>query len=103
MAIDTSVFASGAKTAAGGIRNSRAFWRGWGDTYGDTLSAANRSFIDEGLSPVVDDVWLRTFPEHGSYLGETLVHHHLGRGPMAIPLPQPVHGNVPGYGIWHGF
>lgn len=100
MAIDTAGF-SGIKTSAGGVRNSRAFWGGWGDRYGGTLSSANRSLVDDGLSPVVDDVWVRSFPEHADYLGETLVHHHLDMGRHAIPLPYSTHNMRPGIGFWH--
>jgi hypothetical protein len=102
MAIDTAGF-SGVKTAAGGVRNSRSFWRAWSNTYGHTLSEANQAAIGEGLAPTVDETWLQTFPEQEDYLGQTLVHHHLDRGPLAIPLPAQVHGWSPGFGYWHDF
>jgi hypothetical protein len=102
MAIDTTQFATGVATANGGVRNYKAFWGAWGTRYGDTLSDANKALIAQGKAPIVDDVWLKYFPEHGDYLGETLVHHHLDQGSMAIPLPDPIHRQSPGYGIWHG-
>jgi hypothetical protein len=101
MGIDTSGFASGESTPAGGVRNARAFWGAWAREYPDTLGSGNRDLMKEGLSPVVDDIWVQYFPEHAPYMGETLIHHHLGQGPIAIPLPDSVHRNVPGFEIWH--
>ncbi len=100
MAIDTSQFSSGTPTSNGGIRNRTAFWKQWANQYPDTMSDNNLQMIKNG-SPVVDDIWLQTFPEHAPYAGETLVHHHLDYGPMAIPLPFSVHSLVPGFKIWH--
>jgi len=101
MAIDTTKFTGGKTTQNGGIRNMDAFWREWAKTYGDTLSAANKKAIANGDTPVVDEQWIKTFPEHAPYLGEKLVHHHLDQGPMAIPLPASVHARQPGFGFWH--
>ncbi|MDB5339642.1 MAG: outer rane adhesin like protein [Planctomycetaceae bacterium] len=101
MAIDTSTFKSGEPTLYGGIRNPKAFWREWKGTYGNTLSEANGLAVKAGRSPVVDDQWIKQFPEHAPYKGETLIHHHLDYGPKAIPLPDTLHSRQPGWGIWH--
>jgi RHS repeat-associated protein len=101
MAIDTSTFTSGEVTLNGGIRNPRQFWHQWSGTYGDTLSPANQTAVRARRSPVVDDPWIEHFPEHAPYKGETLIHHHLDYGRQAIPLPETVHGQRPGWGIWH--
>lgn len=101
MGIDTATFKSGATTANGGIRNSRAFWNEWQETYPGTLSETNQDLIASGRSPVVDEQWTQTFPETSVNEGETLVHHHLDCGPVAVPLPASVHGGTPGYSIWH--
>ena len=101
MAIDTSKFKTGEATLHGGLRNPKAFWKEWANTYGDTLSPENQAAVKAGRSPIVDDTWIRHFPEHAPYKGETLIHHHLDYGPMAIPLPETVHSKQPGWGIWH--
>lgn len=101
MSIDSSTFTTGELTSGGGIRNSRQFWQQWNNSYGDTLSDANIARIQARQSPVVDDVWIRNFPEHGGLSGETIIHHHLDYGPRAIPLPESVHSRQPGWGIWH--
>jgi hypothetical protein len=101
MAIETSTFTSGEATLNGGIRNPKQFWRQWSGAYGDTLSPANQAAVKALRSPVVDDAWIKQFPEHAPYQGETLIHHHLDYGRQAIPLPETVHGQQPGWGIWH--
>jgi len=101
MAIDTSLFTSGKKTLNGGLRNRTQFWSSWADEFAETLSKKNMAMIDGGKSPVVDNVWLNTFPEFENYLGEKIIHHHLNYGKMAVPLPQSVHSLQPGWGIWH--
>ena len=103
MAIDTSTFTSGKATANGGIRNARQFWQAWADQYGSTLSPENMARIQARTpqSPIVDEQWLQSFPEHSAYDGETLIHHHLDYGPNAIPLPDSAHRFAPGQSIWH--
>ncbi|MGV3346956.1 hypothetical protein [Bordetella sp. LUAb4] len=64
-------------------------------------SDSNKQLIKGRAAPVVDEVWVRYFPEHKDYLGSGLVHHHLDYGPMAIPLPKDLHGKQPGWGVWH--
>ncbi len=100
MAIDTSGFSKDT-TLNGGTRSARKFWKHWAKTYSHTLSNSNASQIKRGLSPVVDDVWTQSFPEHNEFMGEKLVHHHLDYGPNAIPLPEPLHRDQPGWGTWH--
>jgi hypothetical protein len=101
MAIDTTRFTSGDKTANGGIRNARQFWKEWAGTYRDSLSKENLTQIELGRSPRVDATWTKAFPEHQAFTGETLIHHHLDKGPQAVPIPFSVHALQPGWGIWH--
>jgi filamentous hemagglutinin len=100
MAIDTSSF-SGPKTKYGGRRNSRAFWKQWSNRYVETLNETNLALIKKRQSPIVNDTWIKVFPEHADYMGETLIHHHLDYGVNAIPLPKSLHQDQPGWGIWH--
>jgi hypothetical protein len=101
MAVDTSAFTSGSATLNGGIRNSRQFWNTRSSIYPGTLIQTNLSLIESGYSPVVDEQWIKKFPEHANYMGGMLVHHHLDYGPLAIPLPASLHSEQPGWGIWH--
>jgi hypothetical protein len=101
MAIDTAGYAVGETTLNGGVRNARQFWKDWSGTYPESLSDANATRVASKQSPIVDGTWIKNFPEHAGYEGETLIHHHLDYGPKAIPLPGTVHGKQPGWGIWH--
>ncbi|MHA6194717.1 LysM peptidoglycan-binding domain-containing protein [Pseudomonas wadenswilerensis] len=102
MGIDTSLFAAGDRTMGEGVRNSREFWRTWASKYPETLSESNQlGVLKKRASPVVDDAWIQSFPEHKDFMGEILVHHHLDYGSIAIPLPGPLHAKQPGWGFWH--
>ncbi|WP_282183138.1 RHS repeat-associated core domain-containing protein, partial [Photorhabdus hindustanensis] len=98
--IDTSTFTSGKMTANGGIRNNKEFWQQWSNLQPDSLSKSNMYRIKElGLSPKIDNQWIKAFPEHVNYKGETLIHHHVDFGHYAIPVPSSTH--VGSGGIWH--
>jgi len=102
MVIDTSTFPYGESTSGGGIRESRLFWKRWAAEYPHTLSPENRYAITvERLSPQVDEVWSRYYPEHAYYSGETLAHHHWNYGSLAFPVPYTPHQLQPGTGILH--
>jgi hypothetical protein len=90
-------------TRMGVIRNSRADWRATRDSwdqvgYGDILSDANRQRIDARRSPVVDEAWIRNFPEDAGLKGELLYIHHIGGHNIYVPLPRSRHldSHMPG-------
>ena len=90
--IDTSTFTQGEATANGGIRNNVEFWQQWMQLQPKSISPSNAFRIQElELSPKIDQTWINCFPEHAEYFGETLVHHHVGQGPFAIPVPASTH------------
>ena len=98
--IDTRTFESGTLTSKGGIRNNQEFWSQWADMQPGSLSNSNLYRIKElGLSPKIDDTWIKAFPEHVNYKGDTIIHHHVDFGPYAIPVPGSTH--VGSGGIWH--
>jgi RHS repeat-associated protein len=101
MAIDTSKFTSGPATEFGGIRNSRQFWNEWQKKYPETISEANAIIIKNRGAPQVDATWMKHFPETKGLDGTKLIHHHINQGPLAMPLPEPIHSLQPGWGIWH--
>ncbi|MEM6432710.1 MAG: hypothetical protein AAF773_02465 [Cyanobacteria bacterium P01_D01_bin.115] len=89
--LDTSNY-TGDPTQHGGVRNRTEFWKDWSTLQPESLSESNQYRINElGLSPQVDDTWIRIFPEHAPYKRDTLVHHHVDRGPYAIPVPASTH------------
>jgi hypothetical protein len=102
--IDTAGF-GGIETPAGGYRNAAKFWEQWAELRPETISPANRWRIDQlklnprGPSPRIDDTWIAHFPEHSAFPKDVLIHHHVGQGPIAIPLPGQAHR---GFGaVWH--
>jgi len=55
------------------------------------FSAKNLQNIKNNLAPKVDAQWIKYHPQHQSFMGDILVHHHLGQGPVAVGMPEAVH------------
>ncbi len=90
-------------TRTGVKRNNPADWRQTRDSwdeggYGDILSDTNRGRIAKGKTPVVDDAWVRQFPGDDTLMGEKIPMHHIGGGPITVPLPSSRHldAHMPG-------
>lgn len=101
MHVDAREFTSGSKTKLGEYRNAKQFWKLWSDKYPETLSTANLRDIKKGIAPMVDEHWIKHFPEHQWTLGETLEHHHIMHGNLTTALPQSIHRKGDAYKIWH--
>jgi hypothetical protein len=78
---------------AGFPRNNNWFFRQLLQRNPEWFSADNRAAIlgSRPRTPVVDDTWAAAFPEHAAYLNKPLVHHHILQGPVAVPVPRPIH------------
>ncbi|WP_083888459.1 MULTISPECIES: hydrolase [Pseudanabaena] len=58
----------------------------------ETISKSNQYRIEQlGLSPKVDNQWIKYYPDHANYKTQKLIHHHVDQGPYAIPVPQGTH------------
>jgi HNH/Endo VII superfamily nuclease toxin with a HHH motif len=79
------------RTAEGYQRNSRWYWTKMLNQHGELFDEENRNKINQGLSPTVNKHWLNFFPMHQGYEQDKLIHHHIGRGPIATPIPQIAH------------
>ena len=102
MHVDSNLFTSAdSYTVTGAARNKDQFWKLWAEKYPETLSEKNAAEIGKGLAPLVDETWLKHFPEHLTYSGNKLVHHHLDHGNLVYPLPENLHGGNPGRKIFH--
>lgn len=75
----------------GYLRDHKAFWREYAKKWDGHLSKANQARIAEGKAPKVDAQWIKTHPGHSRYRNQTLIHHHVGQGSRAVPLPVSVH------------
>jgi len=82
----------------GYLRDPAYFWSHFQGAYGDRLSPANQTRITNGQAPIVDSTWVRYYPQHAAYLGETLEHPHVGQGSRAVPLPETLHD---AYTVFH--
>jgi hypothetical protein len=61
-------------------------------------SERNKQLIKDGLAPEVDELFVEYFPQYQNYIGDTLIHHHIGGGGQAAAVPETVH---PGFGGIH--
>lgn len=102
--LDSTTFSSPVGYNAKGYpRDAGEFWRQWKEMYPDSLSDSNKYLIENygklKVSPRIDDVWIKAFPEHGGYMNDVLIHHHVDHGRYTIPVPGKTH---PGSGgTWH--
>ncbi|WP_028981090.1 hypothetical protein [Sporocytophaga myxococcoides] len=71
------------------------------ETHEYMLSDENKLRIQDGESPIVDDQWLEHNRSHRNWKGQTLEHHHLDHGSMAIALPEKLHRGRGWMRIWH--
>lgn len=88
-------------TARGFERNKKFFWDQYLKMFPNDLSSNNTQLIALGRSPVVDDQWLKIYPNHARFKGESLEHHHLNHGGDAIPLPTTLHNRLTNRKVWH--
>jgi RHS repeat-associated protein len=77
--------------AAGYPRNGPWFWRKMLEAHPGQFSESNAAAIRQGRSPTVDAQWIKFNPTHAPYEGNTLIHHHVNQGKMAVGIPKQVH------------
>jgi hypothetical protein len=76
------------KTTPDGFpRDHLWFWGKLLEKHPQLFSKENRGRIMRGRSPRVDETWVKWVPGHAKFMGQRLDHHHLGRGPIATPVP----------------
>ncbi|MCG3844396.1 hypothetical protein [Photobacterium damselae] len=84
-------------------RDAGEFWKQWRELNPDSLSTSNRYLINNydklKVSPRIDDTWIKIFPEHGNYLKDVLIHHHVDHGKYTIPVSGKTHKGSGG--PWH--
>ena len=72
-------------------RNSNYYFKQIWDEHPDYFSKKNTLLVKSGRSPIVDTKFVSCFPQYADFLGETLVHHHIGQDGQAVALPQSIH------------
>ncbi|PSA90531.1 transposase [Bacillus atrophaeus] len=84
--------------AAGWERNAKKFFNTLLKSNPEFWSAENIAKIKRGRVPVVDEQFIKHFPQYADYLKDPMRHHHIGEGGQAAALPKSLH---PGYGGIH--
>ncbi len=77
--------------AAGFLRDSMKFGREFLEQFPETMSKNNIEMIKNGLSPIADKQWIKFNPNHKSFLGQTLEHHHINNTGIAGYIPKDLH------------
>ncbi|PFK43616.1 hypothetical protein COI93_09870 [Bacillus cereus] len=84
--------------AAGWERNAKKFFNTLLKSNPEFWSAENTALIKRGRVPIVDEQFIKHFPQYKEYIKDPMRHHHIGEGGQAVALPKSLH---PGYGGIH--
>lgn len=79
-------------------RDVKYFFKELSNAHPELFSSDNLDRIADGKLPKVDDQFLQYFPQYKDYEDQFLVHHHIGGGGQAMPIPKTLHE---GFGIIH--
>ena len=98
--VDMPYVGQGMKNAnsQGWKRDAKYFFRELSNAHPELFSNDNLQRIAKGDLPKVDDQFLEYFPQYKDYAGQLLVHHHIGGGGQAMPIPVELHE---GFGVIH--
>jgi hypothetical protein len=87
--------------AAGFLRDKVKFGREYLENYPETMSVNNIEKIKNNLSPIVDEQWIKFNPNHKTFLGQTLEHHHINNAGTAAYIPRDLHRGTVNKDIIH--
>lgn len=84
----------------GWLRSGGYYFAQLYEKYPDAFSLDNIKDIKKGKAPKLSQEFVDYFnlEEYRPYIGEMLIHHHIGEDGQAIALPETIH---PGYGGIH--
>lgn len=82
----------------GWLRDKNYFFKNLLKEHPEIFSEENKIAISEGEQPLVDNKFIDYFPEYVDFIGDELIHHHIGEDGQAVALPVSIHR---GYGIVH--
>lgn len=77
--------------AAGFLRDSSKFGRDFLEKFPETMSKNNTARIENGLSPITDKLFIKFNPNHKTFIGQTLEHHHINNTGSAGYIPTGLH------------
>jgi hypothetical protein len=79
-------------------RSGKYFFKELLEKHPEFFNKSNTARIKAGDAPIVNEHFLKFFPQYKAYLNETLVHHHIGGDGQAVAVPESMHR---GYGEIH--
>jgi RHS repeat-associated protein len=77
--------------AQGFFRNKNYFWNQMLSNHPQYFSPENIKFINDGFSPWVDEIWVKSFQGDAVYMDNRLIHHHVEGKNMAVAIPEKLH------------
>ncbi|MBC2582753.1 RHS repeat-associated core domain-containing protein, partial [Clostridium sp. DJ247] len=86
------------KNSQGWKRNPGEYFKQLLKQSPEIFSDRNKKMILNNEAPTVDKTFIKHFPQYKGYEDNELVHHHIGGGGQAMPVPTGVH---PGSGGIH--
>ncbi|MBU8881369.1 hypothetical protein BGM26_20835 [Bacillus sp. FJAT-29790] len=54
-------------------------------------SVENTKRIKRNVAPIVDETFIQKFPQYKNYIGDKLIHHHIGGGGQVTAVPASLH------------
>ncbi len=78
-------------SVTGTPRNLVYFWGKVKAAKPEYFSPDNLSAIQKGRAPTVNAQWIKYHPQHMSFKGCKLIHHHMGQSTYAVAVPEPIH------------
>ncbi len=85
--------ATSPRTALGFPRNAKWYWKEVLSKHPEFFDATNTTRINgsPSRSPIVNQKWIDYHPQHASFRGQKLIHHHVSQGPIAVAVPESIH------------
>lgn len=77
--------------AEGWLRDSRYYFKEMLNKNPEFFSKYNVDCISKGRAPYCDEVFVSHFPNYEIFLGNKLIHHHVGRDGQAVAIPEDIH------------
>jgi len=75
----------------GWLRDSNYYFRQLQKQCPEAISEKNAALIQSRQSIVVDKQFSNHFPQFDAFQGQNLYHHHIGKGPQAVAIPESMH------------
>jgi len=77
--------------SAGFLRDYKQFGQDFLEEFPETMSKNNKIRIENGLSPITDKQFIKFNPNHKTFIGQTLEHHHINNTGSAGYIPTGLH------------